>query len=156
MMARNNLALSKTFRPARIPREELISRAEVALENMREEFVEWIEEEIDDLTTALAEWCKTPTDPAAVSELFRRAHDLKGQATTLGYPIVGRIAASLCELLSIDGLDWQEITSLTTSHVNAVRAAVRDEIRDETNQTAGALATGLETAVADIQASGAS
>ncbi|PCJ71662.1 MAG: hypothetical protein COA62_03545 [Rhodobiaceae bacterium] len=155
-MARKNLAQSKALRPARIPREELISRAEVALESMRDEFVEWIEEEIDDLTTALAEWCKTPTDPAAVSELFRRAHDLKGQATTLGYPIVGRIAASLCELLSINGLDWQEITSLTTSHVNAVRAAVRDEIRDETNQTAGALATELETAVSDIQASGAS
>ena len=155
-MARTNLAQSKKLRPSRVSREQLIARAETALEDMREEFVDWIEEEIDDLTTALAEWCKTPTDPAAVSELFRRSHDLKGQATTLGYPIVGRIAASLCELLSINGLDWQQITSLTTSHVHAVRAAVRDEIRDETHQTAGALATELETAVADIQASVAS
>jgi len=151
-MVQNNLALSKKLRQAKLPRELLIARAEQALENMREEFAEWIEEEIDDLATALADWCKTPSDPAAVSELFRRAHDLKGQATTLGYPIVGRIAASLCDLLSINGLGWQEIISLTTSHVNAVRAAVRDEIRDETNQTAAALASELETAVTQILA----
>lgn len=149
--SQTSLAQAKNLRPTRVSREELISRAEQALDDMRGEFSDWIEEEIDDLTTAHDEWCKTPTDPAAVSELFRRAHDLKGQATTLGYPIVGRIAASLCQLLSFKGLEWQEIVNLTTSHAHAIRAALRDEIRDETNHTAQTLASALEASVAHMQ-----
>ncbi len=155
-MVQANLALSKKLRPARFSREELIARAEKALDNMREEFAVWIEEEIDDLVVAHAEWCKNPTDPGAASELFRRAHDLKGQAATLGYPIVGRIAASLCHLLGIKDFDWQSVATLAASHINAIKAALRDEIRDETNQTAQALACELEAVIAHIQAGASS
>jgi chemotaxis protein histidine kinase CheA len=147
----NTHPLSKNLRPARFTRDQLIARAESALENMQEEFSEWIQEEIEELSLASSEWSNSPNDPDRVAELFRRAHDLKGQAPTLGYPIVGRIAASLCELLSISGIDLRELTTLTISHTNAIKAAVRDEVRDDSNNIAAALALELETAVAGIK-----
>lgn len=148
--------LSPKLKPSRRSREQLIARAENALENMKEEFASWMDEEIQDLSTAVTLWGASPNDPECVGELFRRAHDLKGQAPTLGYPIVGRIAASLCELLSLDGIDLRELSNLAQGHTNAIKAAVRGEVRDESNEIALALAIELEEAVARITAAAAS
>ena len=147
----NTRPLSQKLKPARRSRDQLIARAESALENMKEEFAGWMDEEIEGLSTAVTQWSALPNDPERVGELFRRAHDLKGQAPTLGYPIVGRIAASLCQLLSLDGIDLRELSNLAQSHTNAIKAAVRGEIRDESNDTALALAIGLEGAVARVE-----
>ena len=147
----NTRPLSQKLKPARRSRDQLIARAENALENMKEEFAGWMDEEIEDLSTAITQWSALPNDPERLGELFRRAHDLKGQAPTLGYPIVGRIAASLCQLLSLNGIDLHELSNLAQSHTNAIKAAVRGEIRDERNDTALALAIGLEEAVARVE-----
>lgn len=151
--AHKTTPLAKNLQSARFSRDQLIARAENALENMKEEFAGWMDEEIEGLSVAVREWTQSPNDPECVGELFRRCHDLKGQAPTLGYPIVGRIAASLCQLLSIDGIDLRELADLTQSHTNAIKAAVRNEIRDESNGTALALAIELEDAVARIEGS---
>ncbi len=147
MVAQSRKVTPKRLLPARVSREDLIARAEKAIDSMRDEFAGWIQEEAEDLSKALDAWLESPSDPERTDDLFRRAHDLKGQAPTLGYPIVGRIATSLCELLGCKQVDPTELVSLTTSHVGAIKAAVRDEVRDETNATAAALATELEVAV---------
>jgi len=152
----NTRPLSQKLKPAHRSRDQLIARAENALENMKEEFAGWMDEEIENLSTTVTQWSALPNDPERVGELFRRAHDLKGQAPTLGYPIVGRIAASLCQLLSLDGIDLRELSGLAHSHTNAIKAAVRGEIRDESNDTALALAIGLEEAVAHAEVVAAS
>lgn len=147
MVAQSRKVTPKRLLPARISRDELIARAEKAIDSMRGEFAGWIQEEADDLSKALSAWLEAPADPERTDDLFRRAHDLKGQAPTLGYPIVGRIATSLCELLGCNQVEPAELVSLTKSHVGAIKAAVRDEVRDETNATAAALASELEAAV---------
>ncbi len=152
MVAQSRKVTPKRLLPARISREDLIARAEKAIDSMRDEFAGWIQEEAEDLTKALAAWLETPTDAERTDDLFRRAHDLKGQAPTLGYPIVGRIATSLCELLSCRQVDLAELVSLTKNHVGAIKAAVRDEVRDDTNVTAAELASELETAVNALHA----
>ncbi|MAN62919.1 MAG: Hpt domain-containing protein [Parvibaculum sp.] len=152
MVAQSRKVTPKRLLPARISREDLIARAEKAIDSMRGEFASWIQEEAEDLTTALTAWLEIPTDAERTDDLFRRAHDLKGQAPTLGYPIVGRIATSLCELLGCQQVDAAELIILTKSHVGAIKAAVRDEVRDETNETAAALASELEAAVNTLYA----
>lgn len=142
----------KVLAQSRFSREELIERAESAISEMQGEFATWIVDEINDLTAAQEKWLKAPGDTETVGELFRRAHDLKGQAPTLGYPIVGRIAASLCDLLSCSQIDSNELKRLTLGHVDAVKAAVRDEIKDESEPVAQALAVELENAVQRIAA----
>jgi len=147
MVAQSRKVSPRRLLPARISREKLIARAEEAIESMRHEFAGWIQEETEDLSKALLAWVEASSDPEKTDDLFRRAHDLKGQAPTLGYPIIGRIATSLCELLGCKNIDIRELVALARSHVNAIEAAVRDEVRDESDTTAAALATELERAV---------
>lgn len=132
---------------APITRAQRIARAETAIEEMKEEFSGWIQEETEDLLAAQTEWMSAPEDDAARSVFFRRAHDLKGQATTLGYPLVSRIASSLCDLLAEESVEYDECSTLTAQHVAAIKAAVRADIRDTANSTAASLATELEAAV---------
>jgi chemotaxis protein histidine kinase CheA len=147
MVAQSRKTSPRRLLPARISRDKLIERAEQAIDSMRHEFAGWIQEETDDLSKALQVWVDTPTNAENTDDLFRRAHDLKGQAPTLGYPIIGRIASSLCELLGGKNIEVRDLIALAKNHVSAIEAAVRDEVRDETNDTAAALASELESIV---------
>ncbi len=147
MVAQSRKISPRRLLPARISRDALIARAEEAIESMRHEFAGWIQEETEDLSKALLAWVEASSDPEKTDDLFRRAHDLKGQAPTLGYPIIGRISTSLCELLGCKNVSARDLIALAGNHVKAIEAAVRDEVRDESNSTAAALASELESIV---------
>ncbi len=74
---------------------------------------------------------------------FRMVHDLKGQATTLGFPLATRVASSLCALL--DGLPGKDRVppDLVEAHVQAIRAIYREKVRDENDRVGSALAATL-------------
>jgi HPt (histidine-containing phosphotransfer) domain-containing protein len=124
--------------------EKAIARAEAALEKLSDQFNDWITEELTKLLEAWAAFEKAPT-PATKNELHRRAHDLKGLAPTYGYPLVGRVCASLCKLTGDEHGDINAPVSLLKAHVDAVKAAVNGKVMGADNAVALALAGELET-----------
>lgn len=124
-----------------------VAAAEAAIQRLASSFDGWMHGELDTLTTR---WRAAGDDGyTAVTRqaLFRAAHDIKGQAATLGYPLVGEAAASLCNLL-LDGPAAPHLPlGLVDQHVQAIRAMIREEAREE-NGTARLLAEKL-TAVTD-------
>jgi hypothetical protein len=79
--------------------------------------------------------------------LYFRAHDLKGLGATYDFPLITRIAASLCRL--IDDPETREAAPmfLVDGHIDAIRAAVRDEIRTDTHPVGKVLIAELERRV---------
>src|SRR6185295_3391415 len=75
-----------------------IKRAEAAMETLKAEFNDWLTDDIARLTKVRGGFANSAT-PEMRAELFRAAHDLKGQADTYGYPLVARVASSLANLL---------------------------------------------------------
>ena len=68
--------------------------------------------------------------------LFRASHDIKGDAATLGFPLAGRLAGSLCRLLD-HAPDRSRIpVILVDRYVEAIRAVVREQVRDAGERTA--------------------
>lgn len=124
--------------------QKAIARAEAALEKMSSQFAEWIKEELDRLLEAWAAYEKTPGTPAVRNELHRRAHDLKGLAPTYGYPLVGRICASLCKLTGDEHGEIHAPEKLLKAHVDAVKAAVTGKIMGADHPVGLALASELE------------
>ena len=125
-----------------------IERAEQALDKLSIRFEGWIIEEVDRLHCARDDVDAHGYSGDYASELFRAAHDLKGQGMTFGYPLVTYVAGSLCKLL--ETLDAAETTTapidLIDHHVDAIRAIVRDQIKDNTHNTASELASSLSAA----------
>jgi hypothetical protein len=81
--------------------------------------------------------------------LYFRAHDLKGLGATYEFPLVTRIAASLCKLIDDPGSRVNAPMFLVDAHIDAIRAAVRDNIKTDTHPVGQALIAELERRVAE-------
>src|SRR5271156_2713604 len=75
-----------------------VKRAEEALATLKTEFGDWIAADVQMLVATRDAFIADPT-PERQSDLFRASHDLRGQARTFEFPLVERVAASLCRLL---------------------------------------------------------
>lgn len=79
---------------------DALARAEAALTRLSDDYLAWAEADANAMRGCLAEIQSHPTDLAdALWRLFRIAHDMKGQATTFGYPLVTEIGTRLCRLI---------------------------------------------------------
>ena len=72
-------------------------------------------------------------------ELFRAAHDIKGDAATFGFPSAGAAAESLCRIIE-HAPDLDEVPAdLIAHHINAIQAIVRERTKLDTAMTASEL-----------------
>src|SRR5207245_9935479 len=80
---------------------------------------------------------------AACEELFRAAHDIKGDAATFGYPSAGAAAESLCRIVE-HAPELDKVPSdLIAHHINAIQAIVRERTKLDTAAMAGELSLQL-------------
>ncbi|NRG18160.1 Hpt domain-containing protein [Rhizobiales bacterium] len=127
-----------------------VKAAEEALESLSAEFDRWMGDEVQTLFDAWAKAAARTTITAdAGDELFRASHDIKGQASTLGFPLVGAIAGNLCYLLESVKPVQDVPKTLLQQHVDAIRAMVAERATDE-NRTAKALVERLADVTDDF------
>jgi HPt (histidine-containing phosphotransfer) domain-containing protein len=109
--------------------DDPVLRAEKALAGLSGEFKSWMAIEADRLTAAHAAIQKHGFNDQTSAELFRAAHDIKGDAATFGYPAAAATADSLCRIIE-HAPDLEKVpTDLITHHVQAVQAIVHDHTR---------------------------
>jgi hypothetical protein len=127
-----------------------IAKAEAALKGLSSQFGQWLQDEVGKLEAARADILREGLDSERADRLYTHAHDLKGLGSTYEYPIVTRIAASLCKLLGEGEQRLRAPLPLVDAHVNAIRAAVRDGVKDSDTPVGAAVTGELEKHVADI------
>jgi HPt (histidine-containing phosphotransfer) domain-containing protein len=136
--------LQKVLR--RITAEDLddpVARAEKALAGLSGEFKNWMSIEADRLSAAHAAILKNGFTDVTCEELFRAAHDIKGDAATFGYPSAGSAAESLCRIIE-HAPDLHKVpTDLIAHHTNAIQAIVRERTKLDTVSTASELSRQL-------------
>jgi hypothetical protein len=125
-----------------------IAKAEAALKAMSSQFGQWLQDEITKLDAAQAGIRAKGLNAETAEELYFRAHDLKGLGATYQYPLVTRLAGSLCKLLDEPGKRAEAPQMLLDAHIDAIRAVVRDEIQTDDHPTGRILAETLEAKVA--------
>ena len=131
--------LRKVLAPAGDVVDDPVARAEAALTELSSEFSSWMESECTRLETARQDVKRDGFTQKTHEVLFRAAHDIKGEASTFGYPAVAGIANSLCRLIEHTP-DMQHIPlPLLDQHVDAVRAVVREYGRPDPPDAATAL-----------------
>jgi len=126
---------------------DAVARAEAALKAMSAQFEQWLEDEVTKITAAQMALREQGLNTQTAEALYFRAHDLKGLGTTYNYPIVTRIAASLCRLLDDQEQRLTMPVALLSAHVDAIRAVVRDQIQTDDHPVGRELAEALEAQV---------
>jgi chemotaxis protein histidine kinase CheA len=125
----------------------MLARAEAALKSLSGQFSQWLNDEIVKLETARTEIQAKGLNGETGEALYMRAHDLKGLGGTYEFPIITRLAGSLCQLLDDPEKRSTAPMYLVDAHIHAIKAAVRDNIRDDSNPVGRALAEALEAQV---------
>ena len=123
---------------------DAVARAEAALKSLSGQFSQWMQDELDKLDAARADVRAKGLTPEASEVLYMRAHDLKGLGATYEFPLVTRLAASLCKLIDNPATRDKAPLLLVDAHIDAIKAAVRDDIRTDEHPVGKALANELE------------
>jgi len=124
-------------------RDDPVARAEKALADLSGEFKNWMVIETERLAAAHAAILKDGLTTATRDELFRAAHDIKGDASTFGFPSAGAAAESLCRVIE-HAPDLAKVPSeLIAHHINAIQAIVRQRTKLDTISMANELSSRL-------------
>lgn len=123
--------------------EDPVARAEAALSQLSSEFGTWMNAECDRLEAARQSVARDGFTEKTHDELFRAAHDIKGEAATFGYPDLTGVADSLCRLLEHTPNLAHIPHSLVDQHVDALRAIAREYGRPDLAEVARALTARL-------------
>ena len=130
----------------RVPESDLddpVARAEKALAGLSGEFKTWMTIEADRLSAAHAAVLRHGFTDDNREELFRAAHDIKGDAATFGFPSAAAAAESLCRIIE-HAPELEEVPlDLIAHHINAVQAIVRERTKLDTAVMASALSRQL-------------
>jgi chemotaxis protein histidine kinase CheA len=106
--------------------DDPVARAEKALAGLSGEFKDWMSIECDRLAAAHAAILSHGFTTDTREELFRAAHDIKGDAATFGFPTAGAAAESLCRIIE-HAPDLERVPAeLIAHHINAIQAIVRE------------------------------
>jgi len=127
-----------------------IAKAEAALKSLSGNFTQWLQDEIVKLEAARQLVKTEGTTPEHMESLYLRAHDLKGLGTTYEFPLITRIAASLCRLIDDKDKRGQAPMLLIDGHIDAIKAAVRDGIKTEDHPVGKVLVEELERRVTEM------
>lgn len=122
---------------------QAIANAEQAMEKLSVNFDDWMAKDTRHLSDARDKAQSCEFSQKELLELFQAAHNLKGQASTLGYPFADEICASLCRLIDTLPDKSRLPATLVNQHVDAVSALVREGAKGTGNPKASVLAKRL-------------
>jgi HPt (histidine-containing phosphotransfer) domain-containing protein len=132
--------------------DDPVARAEKALSDLSGEFGQWMEIEVGRLADAHAAILNEGFTETTRGELFRAAHDIKGDAATFGYSSAGVVAESLCRIIE-HAPDLSRVPSdLITHHINAIQAIVHEHTRLDTISISQELSRRLRSVADDYLA----
>jgi chemotaxis protein histidine kinase CheA len=123
-----------------------IRRAESALENLKGEFAGMAGEAVATLADAHQGFA-AEARPSTRAALLRAAHDIKGLGSTLGFPLMARVAGSLSRLLHDAPQEKPLPPKLIDAHVAAVQVIHRQAIAADDHKPTLVLLDELETQV---------
>jgi chemotaxis protein histidine kinase CheA len=114
---------------------DVVQKAEESLAQLKGEFGNWMQGECDQLDAARQDIHQNGPNATNLLLLFRASHDIKGDAATLGFPMAGRLAGSLCRLID-HAPDRARIPLIVVDrYVEAIRAVVREQIKELADPT---------------------
>ena len=87
------------------------------------------------------------TRAASIKDLYNIAHNIKGQGSSFGYPLVTRIGHSLCTLVRQERPMTDADLGVVQAHLDALRLILAKDIKGEGGEVGNKLAARLENMV---------
>lgn len=124
------------------------SEAEAAIARLAAEYPKHARRDIADMERHAENMASDELNRAMhYNEILRIAHDVRGQGTLFGYPLLTRCAGSLCRATRLLAAHDRAILKIVNAHLAAMRAILETGLTGGDDRTALAIAAGLEMLV---------
>jgi hypothetical protein len=128
--------------------EAVLARAQAAVADLAKNFEESAAVDLDHCAAFLRTAREQPAARAdSVKEIYGIAHNLKGQGSSFGYPLITRIGQSLCQLTRPERAFSDADLGIMQAHLDAIRLILAKDIKGEGGAVGDKLAARLETLV---------
>jgi hypothetical protein len=125
-----------------------LERANAALEQMKEDYPDWVQKHIEELRLNHARCVDTPNERLKHYTKMREiAHDMKGQGGTFGYPLITTFATSLYEFVGPRAGTTDNHIEVIKSHIDSMAAVIKDRVKGSGGEIGQALTKGLHEAI---------
>jgi hypothetical protein len=128
--------------------EAVLARAQAAVADLAKSYVPNTLADLDGCA-ALLKTARENRDQraTAINDLYNIVHNTKGQGGSFGYPLVTRIAHSLCTLVRQQRDFSDADLGIIQAHLDALRLILVKEIKGEGGEVGAKLAARLENLV---------
>ncbi len=107
-----------------------IERANEAMARLKEEYVaEWAPASLAEMEALVDELTRS-SPPGVFAQLYRHAHDMKGQGATFGYGLITQIGEALCRLTAGRDAGSEAEISLLRAHLAAARRILNERLEN--------------------------
>lgn len=122
-----------------------VASAESAVAGLSDQYIGWVNDDLKRLDAAIA----TVTDgenAGALRDVYNVAHDIKGQGSTFGYPLVTAIGQLLCRYAE-EAIRHRKVDrTVIDAHVTALRTVVDNRIQGPAGELGDEIVAALKGA----------
>lgn len=125
--------------------DRMIAKAEAAIGELSEQYEAWIRDDLKSLREAVASLRKE-ADPATLERIKILGHEIKGQGTTFGYPLLTIVGHLLYLFIDRDADVATRHLDLIDAHVDFMALILSENIGDQGSRQARSILAGLQNA----------
>jgi chemotaxis protein histidine kinase CheA len=116
-------------RPGGVSRDQAIASAQAEVDDLKTEFIEWLDQELGNLGAAFARIESSQNDTSSIDGAHFSCAHLRDVGTTMGFELVTFIANNLCEILDAIKAGAAYDKDVIDCHLDAFRLARMDQYR---------------------------
>ena len=134
-------------RPGGVPREEALALADKMVDELKLDFGDWLDRELQELNTALSNAEDDLTNNAALEDAYRNCAQLQGVCVAMDYELVAFVAENLRKIISAVMTGAAYDKEMVDCHTDALLLAKSDQYRALRPDQVPEMAIGLRRVV---------
>lgn len=120
-----------------------LREANMLLSDTQDDYVEWVQADIGALESAYKQLLSAPDSQQAKRDLFSISHDMRGQGTTFGYPLVTQVLGNLCDFLEARGHLSQQNLHVVGLHISTISQIITHRLSGQGGEMGDEVMSGL-------------
>ncbi len=132
----------------------MLEKAEQVLANLSDSYLEWVQQDLKNITAAYGELKSGSGDPKkTLDTIFRIAHDMKGQGGSFGYNLVTSVGNELCRMIEkFPATIGPSHIDAIGVHIDSLKLIVAQKMKGDTGPAGAAMLAGLQKVSAKLSA----
>ena len=140
-------------RPGGVTRERAIESAQRQIEELKTDFGDWLDRELQDLAGSIRQLAANPGNAAMLDRAEQACSQLRDVGGTMGYELVSFIASNFCHILDAIKAGAAYDKDMIDCHMDALLLARTEQYRYLTPDQVPEMASGLRRVVELAKAS---